>query len=196
MADPMRAAMLVAIAAGLIAGCAPKPAAKPAAAGDQAGADARAADAVPDSPAAAAFANVREPVDSPDSIKLFFGAWRVAEARAAPYHDGPAPSPDPDLIDRTVAIGASAVSGSPLLACAQPDYSAAKVPPGFLFEGNLAHPDEDAARLGFTGDEIVSLSEGCAGKDGDVEFDFAMIDADTILLDHGAMLYTLKRVRR
>jgi hypothetical protein len=188
MGDPMRAAMIAIVAAGLIAGCSPKPA--------PANTDAKAADAVPDSPAAAAFANVKEPVDSPDSIKLFYGAWKVTDAAIASFYDGSGakPAPDPELIGKTVVFAPTSVSGSKVLACSKTIYSAARVPTDFLFEGNLKNPVKDAADLGFTGEEFVSLTEGCDSRDGDLEFDFPMVDQDTILLGLNNMIYTLKRV--
>jgi hypothetical protein len=189
----MRVSTIALIAAGLIAGCSPKP--KPAPA--PANTDAEAADRVPDSPAAAAFANVKEPVDSPDSIKLFMGAWQVTKAAVASYYDGAGakPSPDPELMGKTVVFAPGGVSGSRTLACARPAYSAAKVPPDFLFEGDLGNPSEDAAALGFRGESIVSLSLGCESRDGSLEFDFPMVDRDTILLGVGNMIYTLKRTQ-
>jgi hypothetical protein len=184
----MRASMIAVIAAGLIAGCSPKPA--------PANTDAKAADAVPDSPAAAAFANVKEPVDSPDSIKLFYGSWQVSNAAVASFYDGDGatPAPDPELMGKTIVFAPTSVSGSKTLACSKAIYSAAKVPTDFLFEGNLKNPVKDAAALGFKDEEIVSLSEGCESKDGDLEFDFPMVDPDTILLGLNNMIYTLKRV--
>jgi hypothetical protein len=185
----MRASMIAMITAGLIAGCSPKPA--------PANTDAKAADTVPDSPAAAAFASVKEPVDSPDSIKLFYGSWQVANAAVALFYDGSGakPSPDPELMGKTIVFTPTSVSGSKALACPKAIYSAAKVPTDFLFQGNLKNPVKDAAALGFNGEEIVSLNEGCDTKDGDLEFDFPMVDDDTILLGLNNMIYTLKRTQ-
>jgi hypothetical protein len=184
----MRASMIAVIAAGLIAGCSPKPAPST---------DAKAADTVPNSPAAAAFANVKEPVDAPDSIKLFYGSWQVADAKVASFYDGSGakPSPDPELIGKTIVIAPTSSSGSKVLTCPKTIYSAAKVPNDFLFEGNLKNPVKDAADLGFKGEEIVSLNLGCDSKDGDLEFDFPMVDQDTILLGLNNMIYTLKRTK-
>ena len=184
----MRAATIAVIAACLIAGCSPKPATTKTASAP--------ADAVPNSPAAAAFANVHEPVDSPDSIKLFYGAWQVTNATVASFYsgDGAKPAADPDLMGKTVVFTPISASGSKVLACPKTIYSAAKVPTDFLFEGNLKNPVKDAAELGFKGEEIVSLNEGCDTKDGDLEFDFPMVDQDTILLGLNNMIYTLKRV--
>jgi hypothetical protein len=182
----MRASLIAVMAAGLIAGCSPKPTPNT---------DAKAADKVPDSPAAAAFANVKEPVDSPDSIKLFYGSWQVADAKVASFYDGGGakPSPDPELMGKTIVLTPTSASGSKVLACPKTIYSAARVPTDFLFEGNLKNPAQDADDLGFKGEEIVSLSLSCDSKDSDLEFDFPMVDQDTILLGLNNMIYTLKR---
>ena len=184
----MRVSTIAAIAACLIAGCSPKPAKV----------NITPADAVPNSPAAAAFANVHEPVDSPDSIKLFYGSWQVTDAAVASFYggEGAKPAADPELIGKTILFAPSNVSGSKVLACPKTVYSAAKVPTDFLFEGNLKNPVKDAAALGFKGEEIVSLSEGCDTKDGDLEFDFPMVDQDTILLGLNNMIYKLKRIAK
>ena len=95
-----------------------------------------------------------------------------------------------------IILSPTSASGSKVLACPKTVYSAAKVPADFLFEGNLKNPVKDAAALGFKSEEIVSLSESCDTKDGDLEFDFPMVDQDTILLGLNNMIYTLKRLAK
>ena len=67
--------------------------------------------------------------------------------------------------------------------------------PEGLFQGVLRNPAKDAAALGFKGDKITSVNEGCLKSDADLEMDFALLDEDTAMFGLDNVVYKMKRVQ-
>jgi hypothetical protein len=144
------------------------------------------------SPAAEAPA-AKSGVDIPTPNNPFFGAWEMTASAVAPWWDqaGPEPAAEPDMAKFTLAADKS--SGPPLLTCDKPSYATNITPQRGLFEGNLPDPAKDAAALGFTSPDIVTLSFSCPSATADVSLDFPMLNDNTILLGLSNVIYTYRR---
>lgn len=131
--------------------------------------------------------------DIPTPRNPFFGTWKLTGSIVAPWwdHVGPEPAAEPDMATFTLAADKS--SGPPLLTCDKPTYATNITPQRGLFEGNLPDPPKDAAALGFTSPDIVTMSFACASGTGDVSLDFPMLDDNTVLLGLSNRIYTYKR---
>jgi len=134
-----------------------------------------------------------EGVDAITPRNPFFGTWKLAATRVAPWWDSQGQEPAPDPAFTTFTLAADKSSGPPIVTCGKPSYSTNIVPPRSLFEGNLPDPAKDAAALGLTALDITSLTYSCEDNSATVSLDFPMLDDNTILLGLDNMVYTFKR---
>lgn len=123
----------------------------------------------------------------------FFGTWEIKAARIAPWWDGQGEEPAADPAYTNLSLEAASTSGAPVLTCDKPSYMTDIVPLRGLFQGLLPEPDKDAAALGLTETSPTVLTFSCVSGTADVEAQFVMADADTILLGIDNVIYTYTR---
>ncbi|MBV6489322.1 MAG: hypothetical protein KJZ73_14300 [Pseudorhodoplanes sp.] len=123
------------------------------------------------------------------------GHWGVARAEPAPWLSGEAAAAlkgqsDP-LIDQRVSFSSTAMSSRyPVLNCSDAEFSATRMPPEGLFQGNLpGHPAKFAKRLGFKDGEIDGVDVTCSAG----AFSFHFIDRNTALFALDNVIYRLRR---
>lgn len=129
-------------------------------------------------------------------IAPFMGVWRTVSSIPAPWAVAADPKPEanPEFETTEVTLTPTTSSGPGIVNCEQTKYEVVQLGPEGLFEGNLPEPAKMAAGLGFTGDKIATLREGCVSSTGDLELQFSMADPDTIMLGLDNIIYTMKRV--
>jgi hypothetical protein len=124
------------------------------------------------------------------------GTWKVVEAKTGPWYEGGAqPKINPKLKHAKIVFTENSVKSTSILGCAQAKFSVSTVSPEGLFQGVLRNPAKDAAALGFKGDKITSVNEGCLKSDADLEMDFALLDEDTAMFGLDNVVYKMKRVQ-
>jgi hypothetical protein len=123
----------------------------------------------------------------------FFGTWEVKAARIAPWWDGQGEEPAADPAYANLSLEAAATAGAPVLTCDKPSYMTDITPLRGLFQGLLPEPEKDAAALGLTETSPTVLTFSCASGTADVEAQFVMSDADTILFGIDNVIYTYTR---
>jgi hypothetical protein len=123
----------------------------------------------------------------------FFGTWEIKSARIAPWWDGQGEEPAADPAYANLNLEAAATTGAPVLTCDKPSYMTDIVPLRGLFQGLLPEPEKDAAALGLTEASPTVLTFSCASGTADVEAQFVMVDANTILLGIDNVIYTYAR---
>jgi hypothetical protein len=112
------------------------------------------------------------------------GRWRITRGLVAPWIAADAAQPDARaLLGSTIEFGADRVDGPSALTCANARYEEdARLPEG-LFQGGLPAPaTEHAARLGFTGAAVKSMSVAC--DTGLFDFHQASQQAAMLALDN------------
>jgi hypothetical protein len=128
----------------------------------------------------------------------FAGAWKVMEAKPAPWVDESRmhqPNSDPALSHAQIVFRKKSVDGPQPIGCRKVQYMRSAVEPEELFQGGLTDPAAQAAALGFPDSRIESLNVGCLRSDADLEMDFAMVGHNTILFALNNVIYRMKRVR-
>lgn len=148
-------------------------------------------------PAPAPVSVVTDAETGPDGPveNVFLGTWRQSGARTAPWWDGrgEAPAPDPAFAETPIVITEIEVQGPAIAACGAPVYRIVQYPVESLFEGNLPDPWSMAQELGIAGQYVTTLVETCTTNERDVELQFPMVDANTILLGLDNVIYTFER---
>ncbi len=131
-----------------------------------------------------------EPVEN-----VFIGTWRLESSQVAPWWSGAgaAPAANPELATTPLVISEVSVAGPSIAACGAPAYRIAQYPVESLFEGNLPDPWSMAKELGISGQYVTTLVESCTENGRDVELQFPMVDANTLLLGLDNMIYTFER---
>lgn len=119
------------------------------------------------------------------------GTWRVSVGAVAPWVRENEPQPNRrELIGATVTFAPTAVSGAPIMACANARYESTNMPAEGLFQGGLPAPATTAARaLGFKALPVAGVSLTC---DRGI-FEYHVADAQSILVALDNVIWTLNR---
>ena len=148
-------------------------------------------------PAPAPVSVVTDAETGPDGPveNVFLGAWKQTAARTAPWWDGKGeePAADPGLAATPIVISEFEVTGPKIAACGAPVYRIVQYPVESLFEGNLPDPWSTARELGIGGQYVTTLVMTCTARERDVELQFPMVDANTLLLGLDNVIYTFER---
>ena len=130
----------------------------------------------------------------------WLGAWKIAEAKVAPWAGKSRARSDVDLkelMGKTVIFRPREIAGPPMLACKGPKYKLSDFSAEMLFQGAFGEmrqknervdPMKIAASLGFQGESWQVVETGCANG-----IDWHFVDATTLAIGLNDYVYLLKK---
>ena len=124
----------------------------------------------------------------------FNGDWKVSGHIVAPWFTGPefAPEADAEILDKTLTIAETSVSGPAALTCAAATGAVETAPVVGLFDGNVTDAGMAASVLGIEGDSVAVLKQTCTDTGAAVQA-YHLVKQDRLLLSRDNVIYQFDR---